>query len=128
MIAEEAYLSERFGPGYVAWARSTPSIVPRIRNWQAPRRGFSWREVLRREYSGFYVIVYGFTMFEILEHLVIETEEPMEMSWVIFFVVGTALFLTLRRLKKHPNLLRAGGAQRMALAGRRWGSPPRGSD
>lgn len=51
IAAEEALLHEQFGAAYEAFASSRPVFIPRLRGWQAPYQGFSWKAALRREYT-----------------------------------------------------------------------------
>jgi len=100
MFAEEAFLHEKFGETYSAWAAQTPAFLPRFRSWQPPERPFSWRTVLRGEYSGLFAIVALFTYMELLGDLVVERRLTLDGMWVGLFAVNLALYLTLRTLKR----------------------------
>jgi protein-S-isoprenylcysteine O-methyltransferase Ste14 len=52
MLAEETFLSRKFGAAYDEWAARTPAFIPRLSGWREPALPFCWRTVLRREYSG----------------------------------------------------------------------------
>ena len=50
ILAEEAFLLERFGDAYRRWAAEVPVFLPRLHGWRRPALPFSLRSVLRREY------------------------------------------------------------------------------
>ena len=57
MIAEESYLSERFGERFADWAANTPALFPGARSaWQRSDSEFSFRHTVGRDYPA----VYGF--------------------------------------------------------------------
>lgn len=107
MVAEEAFLAERFGREFRIWASATPTFWPALTGWRRPARSFSLRTVLRREYTGLFVIVLGHTCIELAEHLVIFHRAAWEPFWVVFSIVGTGAYLLLRALKKQTTLLDA---------------------
>ncbi|HKW50944.1 MAG TPA: isoprenylcysteine carboxylmethyltransferase family protein [Candidatus Eisenbacteria bacterium] len=100
MFAEEAFLHEKFGETYSVWAAQTPAFWPRLRSWQPAERRFSWRAVLRGEYSGLFAIVAVFTYMELLGDLVVERRLVLDGMWVGIFAVNLVLYLTLRTLKR----------------------------
>ena len=57
MFAEEAFLRIRFGEFFEQWASATPAIIPRFSGWKPPSQEFSWRNVIRREYTGLFVMI-----------------------------------------------------------------------
>jgi protein-S-isoprenylcysteine O-methyltransferase Ste14 len=109
IMAEEAFLREKFGGVYEDWALTTPAFVPRLRGWRKPPLRFSMRNVLRREYSGFFLIVTAFCGLEITEHVVLERRLALEPHWQAIFLVGLAIYLLLRSLKKYTHVLAVEG-------------------
>jgi len=110
ICAEEAYLEQKFGDEYREWAAQTPVFIPRMRLWQASEERFSFKKVLRHEYSGLYVIIAFSTLIDMMCDLIGERETLLQwwhedQVWIVYFVIGTALYLTLRHLKKHTMLL-----------------------
>jgi protein-S-isoprenylcysteine O-methyltransferase Ste14 len=51
VMAEEKFLRERFGRGYDEWTAKTPAFVPNWKNYSRSTVPFSWKKVLRREYT-----------------------------------------------------------------------------
>jgi hypothetical protein len=109
MFAEEAFLREKYGSVYEDWANKTPAFFPYLANWTPPCMPFSWRTVLRREYSGFYAIVVAFTLLEVVGDLVVHQAFHLDLVWIIFFTGGTVLYLGLRTVKKRTKLLHVEG-------------------
>ncbi len=52
IATEEEFLAGKFGDAYRDWATEVPAFFPRLTGWRAPELPFSFRNVLRREYSG----------------------------------------------------------------------------
>lgn len=114
IAAEEAFLHDRFGAVYDVWRARTPMIVPDFGLWRGSELSFSLRNVLRREYNGFYQIVVALTLIEFasdvlgegigIDAFVVEDEH-----WLWFLGFGTVIWLALRGLKKHTSWLRVAG-------------------
>lgn len=109
VVAEEAYLADKFGEYFERWARSTPAFLPRLRNFRRPEAAFSLRNVLKREYPAFSGIIVTMFMlevfgdYEVLGHLQFDT------FWVILLTLGASVYLVLRTLKKYTRLLHVPG-------------------
>jgi protein-S-isoprenylcysteine O-methyltransferase Ste14 len=105
-FAEEEFLRGKFGAPFLDWAAKTPAFIPRFKEWNKPDLTFSFRKVLKREYSGFFAIIASFTCLHILTELFRHTRNPeIGTGWVVLFVVGLITYLTLRTLKKKTSLL-----------------------
>lgn len=104
MMAEEGFLRGRYGAEFEEWAKKTPLFIPNLALWTPPALGCSWKTVLRREYSGFFGVVATFTALEIAATYVVEGVFKVETFWAVFFLVGFAVFITLRTLKKMHRL------------------------
>lgn len=105
MYAEESFLHERFGDAFTQWASKTPAFWPRLSQWRWPERSFSWRMVLRREYTGLIVVALFHTSIEIVEHWVIDNQFRFEKPWAILMIGSLIVYLLLRSLKKYTRLL-----------------------
>ena len=113
VLTEEEYLLGKFGAVYSEWANRTPVMVPNFRLWVKPECRFSFRTLLRREYNGFYLIVACFYLLEWCDRLLFFRNSPGAMTvqqapglyWTTFFVGGTLIFIALRTLKKHTDVL-----------------------
>ncbi|MEX0409698.1 isoprenylcysteine carboxylmethyltransferase family protein [Aquibium sp. LZ166] len=109
IAAEEAFLAEKFGKPYLAWASQTPVFLPRLTGWRAPVLPFSVRNVLRREYSGFFAIVASFFIIDQLHEYLTEHPEHIDLAWALTLAGGAVLYLFLRTLKKRTRLLDVAG-------------------
>jgi protein-S-isoprenylcysteine O-methyltransferase Ste14 len=68
IVAEEAYLSSRFGADYLAWRQRTPAFIPDFRRWIPPELPFSGVMILRREYSGLFQVIAAFALMNMVLH------------------------------------------------------------
>lgn len=57
MLREEQFIHGEFGEAFEAWAAATPAFLPRLSQWRSWELAFSWKNVLRREFSGFFALV-----------------------------------------------------------------------
>lgn len=119
MFAEEEYLRRKFGPAFDDWAARTPTILPRLSQWQPPALPFSWRKVLRQEYTGLLCVIAVFFGLEVLEHFVVEHQLVFEPQWLVLGGAGLLVYLTMRTLKRRTKLLNVKGkvlAETLSLA------------
>lgn len=109
IAAEEAFLAQRFGEPYLAWAKRTPVFFPRFSLWRRPELPFSAVTVLRREYSGFFAIIATFFLLDQARGFANGQQTRFDTSWLILFGAGAATYFFLRYLKKHTNVLAVPG-------------------
>ena len=109
MFAEEEFLRKKFGEVYLEWAAKTPAFLPRLKNWQRPRLPFSFKTVLRKEYSGFFGVIALFTVLELIEDWIVEKKLVWDPIWTVLFILGFVVFVVLRTLKKKTRLLNVEG-------------------
>lgn len=107
--AEENFLRLKFGTAFDDWAATTPSFVPRFRGWQQPPLKFSWRNVLKREYTALGGLIAGHFAVELVEHLVIDARVTQEWFWYGLAIAGVVLYFTLRTIRLRTKLLHVGG-------------------
>lgn len=100
IIAEEAFLSEKFGENFIQWAKKTPMLIPRFKLWRKPAKPFSWQAVLSREYPGFLAIAASFLAIEIVGDRFYEGMWQLDWLWVTIFCASLLTFAILRTLKK----------------------------
>jgi protein-S-isoprenylcysteine O-methyltransferase Ste14 len=105
MFAEEAYLRNQFGETFEAWAAITPAIVPRLNGWKQPALSFSWRNVLRREYTGLFGIVAMFLLLSGISESLVERRIQVDPLFIGLFCFAGVVYLTLRTLKKRSKIL-----------------------
>lgn len=105
MMAEERFLSERFGNEFYDWAQRTPVFVPNFQNYVRPALPFSLKNVLRREYNTVLQIAVVASILEFCGDW-FETGHPApSMPWCIFLGCGFLIWLILRTFKRQTGLL-----------------------
>lgn len=118
MFAEEHFLRKKFGNTYLAWAEKTPAFMPKFSGWQHSGVFFSLRNVLKREYNGFFAIFLSFTLLNILKNFretrSMDLYELVDDIWIIPFFFSLGLFLVLRTLKKRTRVLDVEGREYIA--------------
>jgi protein-S-isoprenylcysteine O-methyltransferase Ste14 len=100
IIAEEAFLSEKFGKNFTQWADKTPMLFPKFKLWRKSAQPFSWQVVLSREYTGFFVITASFLAIEMVGDRFYEGKWQLDWLWLTIFCIGLLTFTVLRTLKK----------------------------
>ena len=115
MFAEEAFLRGKFGQAYLNWSDHTPAFFPRFTGWESPRVKFSMRNVLKREYNGFFAIFLSFALLDAVHvaRVMGVGEETHWLSdhWKAGLVGAAFVFLVLRTLKKHTRILDVDGRE-----------------
>ena len=107
MFAEEGFLADKFGDAHRRWAERTPVFFPRFGTWRPSDMPFSLRTILKREYTGVFLLVAYFAGYEIVSRLVDHDRRVAAPATV--FAAGLGMYLTLRTMKKHTGLLRVAG-------------------
>ena len=107
MFAEETFLGDKFGDVHRDWARRTPVFLPRLTGYRRSDLPFSVRTVLKREYSGVFLLVLNFAAYEIAERALFESRSLLAPLAAVG--LGVVLYLTLRTLKKRTSVLRVAG-------------------
>jgi len=70
---------------------------------------FSFKTVLRREFSSFLSIVATFFFLEVAINFLTKERFTLRISWVIFFAISVGIYLTFFILKKKTKLLNVSG-------------------
>lgn len=115
MMAEEAFLTGKFGTAYREWSQEVPPFIPRVGPFASPSVPFSLRSVFRREYSGWLATVTGFAYVDCLRVLAsgqFTGVESFDAFWSYWRLpLGFALFTTLllRTLKRYTSVLNEEG-------------------
>ena len=109
MFAEEYFLRGKFGQVYLDWSSRTPAFWPSIGNWQSAGWHFSVRNVLKREYSGFFAVFLSFALLDAMKN-VIHTgysgwSSLLHPFWMWGLAGAALMFILLRTLKKGTGLL-----------------------
>ena len=105
MMSEEGFLEQKFGAQFCEWAKATPAFVPRFEQWRRPNLSFSFRNVLKREYSGFFAIVCGFVGLRMWAIYLASGEWQLDRVSQVVFGIGVVVYLGLMILKKSTSVL-----------------------
>ncbi|MGZ2438217.1 methyltransferase family protein [Sinorhizobium medicae] len=109
IAAEEAFLSKKFGEQYSEWVQCVPVFFPRPSRWERPGLPFSARNVLRREYPGFFAIIAAFGAIEAFGDILFRGRLLYDPAWIGAFIAGASVYLALLFLKKRTRLLNVQG-------------------
>ena len=112
MFAEEGYLRVKFGQSYLDWSVDVPSFWPRNLKWKSPDVDFSVRNVLKREYNGFFAVFLSLALVSAGKtyiHITTDWEALLNPFWQKALVGSFAVFFTLRSLKRYSRLLHVEG-------------------
>ncbi len=112
MFAEEAFLRGKFGQAYLDWSVDVPSFWPRNLKWQSPDVPFSMRNVLKREYNGFFAIFLSLAMVSVGKtyvHVTQDLADILHPFWQYALIGSFAIFFLLRSLKRYSRVLHVEG-------------------
>jgi protein-S-isoprenylcysteine O-methyltransferase Ste14 len=100
---EDAYLRERFGTAFDAWAARVPACIPNPFLYVPAVRAFDVRTVARREFYGVAVILISPLVLDTLEDLLTDGALTLDLVWVATALGGATLFIVLRTRKKRAG-------------------------
>ena len=105
MYAEERFLEKKFGQIFVDWSMKVPAFIPAFSQFEKGEMRFSFKAVLRREYSGFFAMSLCFMIVDLLRYCVIH--QAIDLLRISVFITAFFLvfMLVLRTLKHHTNVL-----------------------
>ena len=109
IFAEEEYLRNKFGNEYLEWANKTPCFIPKFSQYKKANLPFSLKNVLRREYNGFFAVIVIFFIMETVGDIFAEGRLEFDLGWILLFGIGFIVWLTLRTLKKYTTILNVEG-------------------
>jgi len=105
MFAEERFLERKFGNSYMNWANKTPAFIPCLKKYKKNIVPFSFKSVLRREYSGILATVLGFVFIADLRLFFKAGTVELETTGHIVLLAAMLLALILRSVKHYTKLL-----------------------
>jgi protein-S-isoprenylcysteine O-methyltransferase Ste14 len=103
-IREEAFLAERFGGEFEAWAARVHACRPSIATYRRSAIPYSWKKVLRHEFHGLLVIAAGAFVFDALQESLRARAWRVDGPWLWFFAASALLFLLFAALKRGTRL------------------------
>ena len=109
IFAEEHFLRQKFGEPYLKWTMKTPIFIPQLRGWEVPNLNFSFRNVLQREYSGFFALFFSFALCDLIENYIRYEIFSLNDFWAYSSLISGLISVILRTLKKKTNILHVKG-------------------
>lgn len=109
MFAEERFLERKFGDAYMNWANQTPAFIPCLAKYKKNVVPFSFKSVLRREYSGVLATVMGFVFIDDLRRFFGGADFEWYTNAHYALLAAMVLALILRSLKHYTSLLKEEG-------------------
>lgn len=106
ILAEEAFLLDRFGDAYRHWAAEVPVFMPRLHGWRRPALPFSLRSVVRREYPTWLAALLALAVIDIAADYFASGYEH---DWNLIVALGLAGYLIVHVLNRRTRLLRVSG-------------------
>jgi hypothetical protein len=104
MFAEERFLERKFGDPYLEWSKDVPAFFPSFRKYKRSNFLFSFKSVLRREYSGVAATSVGFAFIDIIRIYFLTDQFVWQRISVYATAIAILLSLILRTLK-HNHFL-----------------------
>lgn len=105
MFAEEEFLRSKFGSCFEEWSARTPAFFPAFSQYQSANLHFSLKNVLKREYSGLFNMVFSFVVLEMFDAYVVSKTNRLPVPWLLLLAGTALLVIFLRILKKKTHLL-----------------------
>jgi protein-S-isoprenylcysteine O-methyltransferase Ste14 len=109
MFAEEEFLRGKFGEDYESWSSKTPAFWPRLGNFKRSDLAFSLRAVLRREYPGFFAMILGFALLDVVMAVSRYRTLGLIPIWQYLLVGGAVLYVVLRTIKRYTRFFHVSG-------------------
>lgn len=109
MFAEEEFLRGKFGKRFLEWSEKTPAFWPTFRNWQQPALPFSFKNILKREYTAFFLIIASFTLLDLAGDVFTGGKVQIDLVWLTLFIIGLIVYLVLRTLRTKTRILHVEG-------------------
>jgi protein-S-isoprenylcysteine O-methyltransferase Ste14 len=116
MFTEEYFLRNKFGQTYLNWSAKVPAFWPSLTRWESSDAEFSMRNVLKREYGGFFAVFLSLTLVDVMKNFVRYSYYDLrliDLFWLYALAISGVIFLVLRSLKKYTKVLNVQGREFM---------------
>lgn len=105
MFAEERFLERKFGQEYLDWSMKVPPFIPSFKNVDKTEISFSFKTIMRREYSGVSATIIGFVFVAFLKDWSIERMPNFNLNYLIWIAIALLFSFVFRTLKHNTKLL-----------------------
>lgn len=109
MFAEEQFIRGKFGDQFEKWSEITPAFFPRIKGYEKAGVKFSMKNILKREYHGFYAIIISFALVHVLKQFFTNEVWYIDLPWLVLFITGSLIYLIIRIIVKTTKWLHVQG-------------------
>jgi protein-S-isoprenylcysteine O-methyltransferase Ste14 len=109
IIAEEAFLVQKFKQQYLEWAGRTPAFFPKFSQWQTAELPFSFKKALRREYHGFLAVILSMFALEVVSDIYLHHDFKFDFMWKCIVAIGVIGYVIIRFLHKKTSFLKTPG-------------------
>lgn len=109
IFAEEEFLRRKFKDQFISWAKKTPRVIPRLGSWEKPDLPFSFKTMLRREFSTFFAIVASLFFLKVSNNILTNKKVLFPIPWLAFFLAGFCIYWLFFILKKKTKILNIPG-------------------
>ncbi|HAF89422.1 MAG TPA: hypothetical protein DCG23_06565, partial [Deltaproteobacteria bacterium] len=73
--------------------------------WDSPSLEFSFKNILRREYSSLFALVLSFSILDMTGNFLVEKKFYLVTIWNYLFWITLVAYLILRTVKRHTTML-----------------------
>jgi protein-S-isoprenylcysteine O-methyltransferase Ste14 len=101
--AEEAFLRNRFGHAFYAWASVTPAFIPDFRRWRPADGKFALRRVLKSERSSLVSLVIAFSALHVLSKSRMTERISMHGIWIGLLLSAVLIYAGVEMMKKREK-------------------------
>jgi len=109
MFAEEQFLRRKFGDTYDNWSEKVSAFLPFQFKWIPPKLGFSFRNVLKREYNSFVNIFLIFAILDLFRNYYLTGRIFMTRIWLLLLIGAVVIWLIVRSIHKYTRWLEVEG-------------------
>lgn len=103
IMAEEDFLSGKFGDTFDRWVAEVPPLFPKLRGWQSPTNPFRWRAAFKREIYSITAIPTAILVIDLYEHYEHKLDILVDPATLAVASVFLATFLVFRVVKKKTD-------------------------
>jgi len=100
MLAEEAFLINKFGDKYIKWSSVTPAFIPKINLYIKHHGNFSIKKVIYREYTGISAIIFLFILMISYRNYINNIYPIISNIMITITIITFIFYISARTLKK----------------------------
>ena len=109
MFAEEQFLRRKFGAIYDKWSEKVSAIIPWSFNYIPSSLGFSFRNVLKREYNSFVNIFVIFLLLDLFRNFFLTERFYFTQIWLKLAIAAAVIWVVVRTIHKTTRWLEVEG-------------------